>query len=71
MPACHHGGAGSIPSQSIEICGGQRGTGTGASASTSVSPLGIISTTLLTHLRLHVAFTRRTDGRTLEALSET
>ena len=38
-----------------------------ASARISVSPLSIISTTLLTHLLLHAAFTRRTDGRTLEA----
>jgi len=41
LPASQHGGPGSIPSQSIEICGGQRNTGTGASASKLLFPLSV------------------------------
>jgi len=56
-----------------EICGGQSGGGTGFSPSTSGSPVTIHSS--LVHTHLHVAFTRRTNGRSLgtyrnNALSE-
>jgi hypothetical protein len=42
-----------------EICGGQSGTATSISPSTSVSPVSIIPPMLHTHVYLHVALTRR------------
>jgi hypothetical protein len=48
-----------------EICEGQSIKKTGYSPSTSVSPVIIFPSMLHTHLHLHVALTRRTNGRSL------
>ena len=48
-----------------EICGRHGGTGTDFSPGTSVPPVSTIPPTLHTHLHLHDAVTRRTNGRSL------
>ena len=48
-----------------EMCAGQSGTETGFSPSTSVSPRHCHATNTPTHLRLHVALSKRTNGRSL------
>ena len=50
---------------SCEIFVGHNGTGTGFSPSISVSPVSIIQPLLHTHFHLHVALTRRTNGRSM------
>jgi hypothetical protein len=53
---------------SCEVFVGHVGAVTGFSPSTSVSPVSIIPPMLHTHLHLHVALTRRTNGAKLENL---
>ena len=48
-----------------DICGGQSGTVTGFSLSTSVSPVTIIPPFFHTHLHLHFDLTRRTNALSL------
>jgi hypothetical protein len=51
-------------------CGGQSGTEIGFSLSTSVFPVSIVSSMLLTHLHIHVVLSRRANGRTLRTLKK-
>jgi len=53
-----------------ENCGGQSGTLTDLSPSTSVSLLGIVPSTLHTHLHLHVELTRRTTTQNMRTFQK-
>ena len=61
-PSCHSWGPGSVPVNPCEICGAQSGAVTGLSPCT---PVLSCPTMLHTHLHLHVALTRRTNGLSL------
>jgi len=52
------------------IYGGRSATLTGFSPSPAVSPVSIIPPMLHTHLHLHVALTRGTNGRSLETFQK-
>jgi hypothetical protein len=60
----YSGEPGSILSNPSEICDGQSGFG-GFSPSTSVSPVSTIPSLLRTQLHVHVALTRRINGRSM------
>jgi hypothetical protein len=69
--SAHGGGSGSIQVSPCEICGEQSGTATGFSSVLQFSPVSVIPPMLHTHLHLHVAFSRRTNGGSLGTFRNT
>ena len=53
-----------------QTCDGPSGTGTCFSPSTAISPVSIISPVLSTRVHQHIAFTRRSNGRSLETVQK-
>ena len=68
-PCCGYGGHFRFQASPCEICGGQIGTGTGYSLTTSVFPVGVFSSLLHTLLRIAVALSGMTEERSAALLT--